>query len=195
MPANDDDRESVQKDLLQELRDLQTVLDSEADDDIPVLSDVVQVQHTPSAETLVTEDLDAVDALLDDAPYTADDSIPVLESVAKDDGEDNNSAEPAANEQSLDQLLAAEASKSAPFALIDSAGQDYDSSAAESLIDDGLNEALQPLTEQMDDEALRLVEELVAEHSELIRQELNLRLDAKSKELRAELTAQRDELS
>lgn len=195
MPANDDDRESVQKDLLQELRDLQTVLDSEADDDIPVLSDVVQVQHTPSAETLVTEDLDAVDALLDDAPNTADDSIPVLESVAKDHGEDNNSAQPAANEQSLDQLLAAEASKSAPFALIDSPGQDYDSSAAESLIEDGLNEALQPLTEQMDDEALRLVEELVAEHSELIRQELNLRLDAKSKQLRAEPAAQRDDLS
>ncbi|MGI9286225.1 MAG: hypothetical protein ACR2P1_12625 [Pseudomonadales bacterium] len=196
MPAHDETKESVQQELLQELRDLQTVLDSEADHDIPILSDVVQVQHPPATEALVTtDDLDTVDAIVKDELNSGEDGIPVLESETMDNSVGNSSAEPAAEEQSLDQLLAAEASKSAPFALIESAGQDYDSSAAESLIEDGLNEALQPLTEQMDDEALRLVEKLVAEHSELIRQELNLRLDAKSKQLRAELTTQHDDSS
>lgn len=181
MPANNDSKQAAQRDLLDELRDLKSVLDSEADDAIPVLSDVVQVADKPQGEApTAAESPDAVDTTLKDAHDSSDD-IPVLDNATAE--AEAEAAEPKTSEQSLDQLLAAEATTS-PFALVDTATFDYDSSAAESLIEDGLNEAVQPLTQQMDDEALRVVEELVAEHAEIIRQKLTQRLEAKSKELR-----------
>ena len=172
---------------LYESRNLKNVLDTEADDAIPTLSDVVQIPNQPATDADRNKP-DAVDSILDTAQNSSDDGIPVLDRVDGETGVNHDSA--AEPMQSLDQLLSAKAKNMAPFALIDSASDDYDSSTAESLIVEGLNEALLPLTEQMDDEALRLVDELVAEHAELIRQELTQRLHAKSQELRAELTRQ-----
>ncbi len=187
MPAHDKAKPSAKSDLLQELRDLKNVLATEADDAIPTLSDVVQIPNQPATDA-DTNEPNAADAIVDAAPNSSDDGIPVLDRVDGEAGVNHDSAaEPV---QSLDQLLSAKAENMAPFALIDSATDDYDTSTAESLIVEGLNEALLPLTEQMDDEALRLVDELVAEHAELIRQELTQRLHAKSQELRAELARQ-----
>ncbi len=187
MSAHDKDKPSAKSDLLQESRNLKNVLDTEADDAIPTLSDVVQIPNQPATDADRNKP-DAVDSILDTAQNSSDDGIPVLDRVDGETGVNHDSA--AEPMQSLDQLLSAKAKNMAPFALIDSASDDYDSSTAESLIVEGLNEALLPLTEQMDDEALRLVDELVAEHAELIRQELTQRLHAKSQELRAELTRQ-----
>lgn len=190
MPANEEDKQSVQKNLLQELRDLQAVLDAETVDAIPVLSDVVAVSS--AAEAAITADEKDIDAA---NPNNESDielnSIPKLEDrVAASDsvGSDADSKRSsAANDPAAEsQPIAKETAKPAPFALVDSNTDEYDSSAAESLIEEGLNEALAPLTKQMDDEALRLVDDLVAEHAELIRQQLRLKLAAKSKELQAE---------
>lgn len=187
MSAHDKDKPSAKSDLLQESRNLKNVLDTEADDAIPTLSDVVQIPNQPATDADSNKP-DAADSILDTAQNSSDDGIPVLDRVDGETGVNHDSAaEPV---QSLDQLLSAKAKNMAPFALIDSASDDYDSSTTESLIVEGLNEALLPLTEQMDDEALRLVDELVAEHAELIRQELTQRLHAKSQELRAELARQ-----
>ena len=208
MPAHEEDKQSIQKNLLQELRDLQDVLNAETDDDIPVLSDMIEVSSADETAQAADE-IDSVDATHDveqnneddNVPLLmVDDDVPVLDSFAVDTDADHSAA---ANDAAVESLPIAEtASKPAPFALVDEPADDssyspsdgssdgavrhYDSSAAESLIEEGLQEALQSLTAQMDDEALRVVDELVAEHAELIRQQLRLRLAAKHGELNAD---------
>ena len=183
MPAHEEeDKQSMQKNLLQELRDLQSVLDADNDDDddIPVLSDVID--DSPANDTsAATGDTDVSAAAPDDEQNhdddgvpLLDDSVPVLDNVAESTTNESSAESPAVEEK---------VTRPSPFALVEGASNDYDSSAAESLIEEGLTEALQPLTAQMDDAALRLVDELVAEHAELIRQQLKLKLAAKSQQL------------
>lgn len=189
MPESEEEKQSMQKNLLQELRDLQAVLDVETADAIPVLSDVVGASSAPEA-VITTDEKDADETLSNDDSNNEhsgipqlDDRVPLNDSVAADAGSKQSSAAKDSAPELQD--TTEEKAKPAPFALIDSNPQEYDSSAAESLIEEGLNEALTSLTEQMDDEALRLVDELVAEHAELIRQQLELKLAAKSEELQA----------
>ncbi len=191
MPANEEEKQSIQSNLLQELRDLQAVLDAETADAIPVLSDVVGVSSSDEA-TVTKGEKDADETTPNDDSSNQhsgipqlDDRIPESDSATEDAGSKQSSA---TNDPTPEpQPITEEITKPAPFALIDSNTEEYDSSAAESLIEEGLNEALtSSLTEQMDDEALRLVDELVAEHAELIRQQLKLKLAAKSKELQSE---------
>ncbi len=218
MPAHEEDKQSIQKKLLQELRDLQDVLNAEADDAIPVLSDVIEVSSTGDsayAESEIDSDDATPDVELNDEDdgiplLLLDDDVPVLDSIAADADADHSAAESAANDATAESLpppslkkvekveKVEKTTKSAPFAFVDSTADDssndssidssseYDSSTAESLIEEGLHEALQALTAQMDDEALRLVDQLVAEHAELIRQQLKLKLAVKNQQLRAD---------
>ncbi len=181
----------MQQNLLQELRDLQAVLDAETGNAIPVLSDVVAASPAAAAAISSTEG-DAEEPTpnydnIDSSAPTLGDGIPVSDRVAAEADTGQTTTEAAANDSATEPpLITKEPAKPAPFALIESSAEEYDSSAAESLIEDGLHDALKSLTVQMDDEALRVVEELIAEHAELIRQQLKLKLAAKSEQLSAD---------
>ena len=185
MATHDDNKRAAQQDLLRELRELQNVLNTEAEQIIPVLKDVVgapprtKPQHKSTCEIPDSGSRGRAEK---------DIAVPDPDNDGDSSGDTEQTAE---YRRDSDLVRQKEPAKPPPFALVSSRALDYDTSTAESLVEDGLAEALQSLTREMDDEALRLVDELIAEHAAIIRQELSMKLNEKNSELRAQLAANR----
>lgn len=183
MATDNDNKRAAQRDLLRDLRDLHSVLAAEAQQAIPVLHDVVEA---PAA----TKRGDAANSCTSGSdPSDCAGGSTVARSASMDTPLPHRSIKPVERGRDDGPAPDQEQVKPSPFELVGGRAADYDTSTAESLVDDGLAQALQSLTSAMDDEALRLVEELIAKHAEIIRQELTVKLKEKNRELRAELIA------